>query len=121
MIRSTGLSTLSSAIVGLSVVNSVLGWGFPYGQEKVRGVNLGGWLVLEVSICLFQNSSHEVHPRAYQPWITPTIFDNTGDDRVVDEWTFGQYVDNSTANSVLKQHWDSWITENDFAQIAAAG
>ena len=63
MIRSTGLSTLSSAIVGLSVVNSVLGWGFPYGQEKVRGVNLGGWLVLEVSICLFQNSSHEVHPR----------------------------------------------------------
>jgi hypothetical protein len=22
---------------------------FPYGQEKVRGVNLGGWLVLEVS------------------------------------------------------------------------
>lgn len=24
-------------------------WGFPYGSEKVRGVNLGGWLVLEVS------------------------------------------------------------------------
>lgn len=22
--------------------------GFPYGKEKVRGVNLGGWLVLEV-------------------------------------------------------------------------
>jgi glucan 1,3-beta-glucosidase len=22
---------------------------FPYGQQKVRGVNLGGWLVLEVS------------------------------------------------------------------------
>lgn len=22
--------------------------GFPYGSEKVRGVNLGGWLVLEV-------------------------------------------------------------------------
>ena len=67
----------------------------------------------------------KIHPmkftRAYQPWITPTIFDNTGDDRVVDEWTFGQYVDNSTAHSVLKQHWDTWITENDFAQIAAVG
>jgi glucan 1,3-beta-glucosidase len=24
-------------------------WGFPYGSTKVRGVNLGGWLVLEVS------------------------------------------------------------------------
>jgi hypothetical protein len=23
-------------------------WGFPYGDQKVRGVNLGGWLVLEV-------------------------------------------------------------------------
>jgi len=23
--------------------------GFPYGSQKVRGVNLGGWLVLEVS------------------------------------------------------------------------
>lgn len=63
MIRLTGLRTLLSAMVGLSVVNSVLGWGFPYGQEKVRGVNLGGWLVLEVGICLFQNPSHEVHPR----------------------------------------------------------
>ena len=24
--------------------------GFPYGSEKVRGVNLGGWLVLEVNV-----------------------------------------------------------------------
>ena len=24
-------------------------WGFPYGSTKIRGVNLGGWLVLEVS------------------------------------------------------------------------
>lgn len=23
-------------------------WGFPYDSQKVRGVNLGGWLVLEV-------------------------------------------------------------------------
>lgn len=26
--------------------------GFPYGSQKVRGVNLGGWLVLEVSFTL---------------------------------------------------------------------
>jgi len=120
MIRSTGLRTLLSVMVSLSAARSVLGWGFPYGQQKVRGVNLGGWLVLEVSVCPFQN-----HPivfiHTYQPWITPSLFDNTGDDRVVDEWTFGQYVDNSTAQSVLKDHWDTWITENDFEQIAAAG
>ena len=27
-----------------------LSFGFPYGSQKVRGVNLGGWLVLEVHI-----------------------------------------------------------------------
>lgn len=27
-----------------------LTYGFPYGSQKVRGVNLGGWLVLEVCI-----------------------------------------------------------------------
>jgi len=31
---------------------------FAFGQDKVRGVNLGGWLVLE-------------------PWITPSIFEAT--------------------------------------------
>lgn len=31
---------------------------FPFGTEKVRGVNLGGWFVLE-------------------PWITPSIFEAT--------------------------------------------
>lgn len=37
---------------------------FPFGSKKVRGVNLGGWLVLE-------------------PWITPSIFEET-DSTVVD-------------------------------------
>lgn len=27
---------------------TALVFGFPYGSQKVRGVNLGGWLVLEV-------------------------------------------------------------------------
>lgn len=27
-----------------------LDYGFPYGKEKVRGVNLGGWLVIEVCV-----------------------------------------------------------------------
>ncbi|PPQ67919.1 hypothetical protein CVT25_000331 [Psilocybe cyanescens] len=77
-------------------------WGFPYGSQKVRGVNLGGWLVLE-------------------PWITPSLFDNTGDSRIIDEWTFGQFQDEATATSVLQNHWNTWITEADFAAIAAAG
>jgi glucan 1,3-beta-glucosidase len=41
---------LSLVVLGISVVPSVLSFqpGFNYGSEKVRGVNLGGWLVLEV-------------------------------------------------------------------------
>ncbi|KAJ3757523.1 exo-beta-1,3-glucanase [Lentinula raphanica] len=76
--------------------------GYPYGSEKVRGVNLGGWLVLE-------------------PWITPSLFDNTGNDAIVDEYTFCQYQDTSVAQSTLEAHWASWITESDFEAIAAAG
>jgi len=36
---------------------------FDFGNEKVRGVNLGGWFVLE-------------------PWITPSIFEATPDNVV---------------------------------------
>ena len=47
-------------------------------QDKIRGVNLGGWLVLE-------------------PWITPTIFEevNVGGLKgaVVDEYTYNQHVE----------------------------
>ncbi|KAF8514765.1 glycoside hydrolase family 5 protein [Gautieria morchelliformis] len=81
---------------------SAISPGFPYGSQKIRGVNLGGWLVIE-------------------PWITPSIFDNTGDNRVVDEFTFGQFVDRNSAASTLQNHWNTWITEADFAAIAAAG
>ena len=94
------LFILLVALFVSSVLGAPFASGFPYGSQKVRGVNIGGWLVLE-------------------PWITPTLFDNTGDNRVIDEWTFGQFVPN--AKNILQQHWDTWITESDFADIAAAG
>lgn len=56
-----------------------------------------------------------------QPWITPSLFDNTGNDAIIDEWTFGEKQDRGAAEATLKRHWDSWITEDDIAQIAAAG
>lgn len=77
-------------------------WGFPYGSEKIRGVNLGGWLVLE-------------------PWITPSLFDNTGDSRIIDEYTFGQYQDYNTAHAALTNHWNTFITYQDFVNIKNAG
>lgn len=35
--------------------------GFAFGSEKIRGVNLGGWFVLE-------------------PWITPSVFEACSED-----------------------------------------
>ncbi|EJD06576.1 glycoside hydrolase family 5 protein [Fomitiporia mediterranea MF3/22] len=75
---------------------------FAYGTDKIRGVNLGGWFVLE-------------------PWITPSIFENTGNDDIIDEFTFGQHLNSSYAQQVLQQHWNTWITEDDFKAIRAAG
>jgi len=49
------------------------------------------------------------------------LFDNTGNPAIVDEWTFGQYQTPNVALAKLTDHWNNWITQSDFAQIAAAG
>jgi glucan 1,3-beta-glucosidase len=61
------------------------------------------------------------HFQVLEPWITPSIFDATGNDAIVDEWTFGELQDNATAYATLKQHWDAFYTEQDFKDIAADG
>ncbi|KAI4718724.1 glycoside hydrolase [Aureobasidium sp. EXF-10727] len=65
-------------------------------DDPIRGVNLGGWLVLE-------------------PWMNWELVGNTG---AVDQWTFDQ-TDN--AQSALQSHWGSWFTESDMATIASWG
>jgi len=52
---------LTTALLGSSLLPSAFGFtpGFPYGIKKVRGVNLGGWLLLEVSFAYPHN-----HPRS---------------------------------------------------------
>ena len=59
------LPYILAIIGGLYLIPATLAldFGFPYGSEKVRGVNLGGWLVLEVRYSrLFQwNPTHDGH------------------------------------------------------------
>ncbi|KAF3925281.1 hypothetical protein ABW20_dc0106698 [Dactylellina cionopaga] len=79
--------------------------GFDFGTQKVRGVNIGGWLVLE-------------------PWITPSLWSRWNSNPAsgpVDEFHLCQTLGKSGCLSLLKRHWDTWITENDFKNIAAAG
>lgn len=76
---------------------------FDYNNDKVRGVNLGGWFVLE-------------------PWITPSLFDEWSTSQIVkDEYTYTQVLGQDEASRRLESHWYSWITESDFEQIKAAG
>lgn len=102
MLYAFTLVALIASSVLPSVADNPIKAGFPYGSQKVRGVNLGGWLVLE-------------------PWITPSLFDATGNGAIVDEWTFCQLQNKNIARSVLQQHWDTFYTEDDFRAIAAAG
>ncbi len=62
---------------------------FSFGSEKVQGLNIGGWLVLE-------------------PWITPSIFQNLDQSLgIVDELTLTQKLGSDAAYNILKSHVSS--------------
>lgn len=74
---------------------------FTYGKDKIRGVNIGGWLVTE-------------------PWIVPSLY-NTGNPKIIDEYTFGQYLGRAEAAKRLRAHWKSFYQEKDFQTIKSYG
>ncbi|KAJ9195096.1 CAZyme family GH5 [Paecilomyces variotii] len=75
---------------------------FTYGKTPIRGVNLGGWLSIE-------------------PFITPSLFDSYSSQAgVIDEYTLSQKLGQSAA-STIEKHYATFITEQDFQQIAQAG
>ncbi|KAG5984022.1 hypothetical protein E4U55_006387 [Claviceps digitariae] len=75
-------------------------WG-PYATRPARGVNLGGWLSLE-------------------PFITPSLFNYDSRLGIVDEYTLCKYL-GRTAADVLENHYATFVTEDTFRDIAAAG
>jgi hypothetical protein len=89
--------------------------GFNFGSEITRGVNIGGWLILEPYVLpLFAPFTHCLI-RYRCRWITPSLFEPL-DASVVDEYTLCKNVPN--AKSILKSHWDTWVTIADFQKIA---
>lgn len=80
---------------------------------EIKGVNLGGWLVTE-------------------PYITPSLFEkaqrladkdvNCGNgSEIVDEFTLCKVLGYDNAKRLLEEHYNSWITEEDFKQIQKDG
>ncbi|PVF96563.1 glycoside hydrolase [Serendipita vermifera] len=73
-----------------------------WGEDVIYGVNLGGWLNLEPFIS----------PAMYEPF-----FPNA-----VDEWTLCEHLLERDGNlDALEEHYKTFIVEEDFAMIAAAG
>lgn len=66
--------------------------------DKWRGVNLGGWLVLE-------------------KWMTPSLFSGL---KATDEYRFCEELGRDAAD-ILRIHRDNFITEKDFKWIADHG
>ncbi|KAK3637257.1 hypothetical protein LTR56_013795 [Elasticomyces elasticus] len=80
-----------------------LGDTWQYGTTPIRGINIGGWLCLE-------------------PLITPSFFEPyTTRDNVIDEYTLTAKLGASRAKSMLEQHYSSFVSEQTFADIQAAG
>eukprot|EP01102_Stenamoeba_stenopodia_P014851 TRINITY_DN4992_c0_g1_i1.p1 TRINITY_DN4992_c0_g1~~TRINITY_DN4992_c0_g1_i1.p1 ORF type:complete len:552 (+),score=124.99 TRINITY_DN4992_c0_g1_i1:59-1657(+) len=74
--------------------------------DRIRGVDIGGWLVLE-------------------PWIVPSLFTQfenlPPNQTAVDEYSFCSILGQEAASQQLTAHWESWFTEEDAAQIAKLG
>ena len=97
------LTALLAGANAAPVFDKRQGLSFDYDNEKVRGVNLGGWFVLE-------------------PWITPSMFSDWADNQQVkDEYSLCAALGPQEASNRLQSHWNSWITQSDFQQIAGIG
>lgn len=66
--------------------------------DKIRGVNIGGWLVLE-------------------KWMLPDVFTGAFAN-AVDQWTFDQIPG---AKEALQNHWSTYFTEADVENLAGWG
>ncbi|MDD2464345.1 MAG: glycoside hydrolase family 5 protein [Desulfobulbus sp.] len=78
---------------------SICANGAMFKEHKLRGVNLGGWLVLE-------------------KWITPSLFAGL---EATDETSYCVELGEVEATRRLQQHWHSFITRDDFAWLAEVG
>ncbi|KAG0048831.1 hypothetical protein BGZ83_006271 [Gryganskiella cystojenkinii] len=75
---------------------------FIYGQQPIRGVNMGGWLVLE-------------------PFITPSVFEPYLSQNVTDEYSLTKLLGPEKAKAYLHKHYSTWVTEATFKRIRDLG
>ncbi|KIK57091.1 glycoside hydrolase family 5 protein [Collybiopsis luxurians FD-317 M1] len=77
--------------------------------DKIHGVNLGSWLVLE-------------------SWMLPQGWLDMGgescdvcSDCIATEWAFGKAKGQAAQNAAFKAHWDSWFSQSDVDTLKGLG
>ena len=76
-------------------------------EDHIKGITIGGWLVTE-------------------PYITPSLYNNAtsmnrGNISIVDEYTLCFALGYNKSLSILSEHFETWITEDDFQEISESG
>ncbi|SCZ96364.1 BZ3500_MvSof-1268-A1-R1_Chr8-2g10145 [Microbotryum saponariae] len=74
-----------------------------YSKQTISGVNFGGWLTPEPFIT----------PHLYEPYLA-------FEQEAVDEYTLSVHLGNKL-EATLTHHYETFITEKDFAEVAGAG
>lgn len=62
--------------------------------EKIKGVNLGSFLLIE-------------------PWMVPDAWGKIGCSDVYSEFACVQKLGQDAANAAFKEHWDTWLPQSD--------
>lgn len=74
----------------------------PSASTKIRGVNLGSYLVFE-------------------PWMAETSWKEMGCEGLDSEFDCVSHLGQETANSVFQNHWDAWINQTDIDRMVDYG
>ena len=98
-------AALLALLAAAAAENTLLSAGAAEKSLKIRGVNLGGWRVLE-------------------KWIKPSLFsewDAFDKKAPKDQWTYCETLGKTECKKRLEQHWDTWVTESTISDLADAG
>ncbi|KAJ2744995.1 hypothetical protein GGI20_002532 [Coemansia sp. BCRC 34301] len=80
---------------------SGMGMGY-HGHSMVRGVNIGGFLVPEF-------------------WITPSLIASIPEPKPNDYLQLCNRLGPEATLSLMRKHWESWVTESEIQRLAIAG
>ncbi|KAL3236583.1 glucan exo-1,3-beta-glucosidase RNJ42_01677 [Nakaseomyces bracarensis] len=89
---------------------------------QIKGITVGGWLVTEpyITPSLYE-TAFAYHNGSLSLNKTESGTGTYGNNSIVDEYTLCQALGYENAKTLLARHFETWITEDDFAKIKEDG